>query len=181
MLLHLSLPVSVSVVLLFYPFFFSVFFLSSFAGVPSSIAQFDVKNARLVDVLTPTDLRSAAKRAQSRIWHIVTAYGCRTRRRHVVYTMTVSVSREGPPDSSSPPQLLRQGALHVVELAGSERIDKSQVQGKRLKEVQRVNCSLTCVGDVLAALGEFVVFVQRSGYCIRPTTCSVQGEAHPIP
>ncbi|KAK3010269.1 hypothetical protein RJ639_012589, partial [Escallonia herrerae] len=43
-------------------------------------------------------------------------------------------------------------SLHLVDLAGSERVDKTEVTGDGLKEAQYINKSLSCLGDVVAAL-----------------------------
>ncbi|CCC70831.1 hypothetical protein NCAS_0F03470 [Naumovozyma castellii] len=45
------------------------------------------------------------------------------------------------------------GILNLVDLAGSERINSSQVTGDRLRETQNINRSLSCLGDVIHALG----------------------------
>lgn len=45
------------------------------------------------------------------------------------------------------------GILNLVDLAGSERINTSQVLGERLRETQNINKSLSCLGDVVHALG----------------------------
>lgn len=46
-----------------------------------------------------------------------------------------------------------EGTLNLVDLAGSERLAHSGATGDRLKETQNINRSLSCLGDVIAALG----------------------------
>eukprot|EP00928_Gymnodinium_smaydae_P097678 TRINITY_DN8907_c1_g3_i1.p1 TRINITY_DN8907_c1_g3~~TRINITY_DN8907_c1_g3_i1.p1 ORF type:complete len:904 (+),score=235.31 TRINITY_DN8907_c1_g3_i1:138-2849(+) len=46
------------------------------------------------------------------------------------------------------------GALHLVDLSGSERLDKSLASGERLKETQSINKSLSSLADVFVAKAE---------------------------
>ncbi|KAL9124687.1 MAG: hypothetical protein Q9217_006006 [Psora testacea] len=47
-----------------------------------------------------------------------------------------------------------EGTLNLVDLAGSERLSHSAATGERLKETQNINKSLSCLGDVIGALGQ---------------------------
>ncbi len=44
------------------------------------------------------------------------------------------------------------GILNLIDLAGSERLDRSGTTGLHLKETQNINRSLASLGDVIAAL-----------------------------
>lgn len=47
---------------------------------------------------------------------------------------------------------LRLGKMHLIDLAGSERLSMSGAEGDALVETQNINLSLTTLGDVISAL-----------------------------
>eukprot|EP00607_Mallomonas_marina_P009445 CAMPEP_0182420570 /NCGR_PEP_ID=MMETSP1167-20130531/5475_1 /TAXON_ID=2988 /ORGANISM="Mallomonas Sp, Strain CCMP3275" /LENGTH=648 /DNA_ID=CAMNT_0024596713 /DNA_START=41 /DNA_END=1987 /DNA_ORIENTATION=- len=69
-------------------------------------------------------------------------------RSHMILTLSVKGRslKDGGAQVSS-------GKLHLIDLAGSERVGKTDATGERLKEAQNINKSLSSLGDVIAALG----------------------------
>ena len=67
-------------------------------------------------------------------------------RSHLVFSVRV----EGQNRSTG---TATQATLHLIDLAGSERLSKTDATGTRLKEAQHINKSLSALGDVVAALG----------------------------
>ncbi|KAL6550503.1 hypothetical protein OROMI_020991 [Orobanche minor] len=49
---------------------------------------------------------------------------------------------------------LLRGCMHLVDLAVSERLDKTEGVGDRLKEAQHINRSLSALGDVISSLAQ---------------------------
>ena len=43
--------------------------------------------------------------------------------------------------------------MNLVDLAGSERVKDSGATGQRFEEAKKINGSLSCLSDVIAALG----------------------------
>eukprot|EP00960_Hanusia_phi_P068779 766933-Hanusia_phi.AAC.2 len=44
------------------------------------------------------------------------------------------------------------GKLHLIDLAGSERLRRTCAEGERLKEAQNINKSLSALGDCMQSL-----------------------------
>ena len=79
-------------------------------------------------------------------------------RSHAVFTLVLeSRSTSGTVDLASPgggPNCVLRGRLHMIDLAGSERLKKSNARGSTRAETLSINRSLTALGDVLSALSK---------------------------
>lgn len=75
-----------------------------------------------------------------------TAANERSSRSHTVFMLTLEGRNEGTGERS-------RGVLNLIDLAGSERLNHSHAAGDRLKETQAINKSLSCLADVIYALG----------------------------
>lgn len=49
--------------------------------------------------------------------------------------------------------------INLIDLAGSERVNKTGVSGQRMQELKKINTSLSALGDVIAALADKANFV----------------------
>jgi hypothetical protein len=49
---------------------------------------------------------------------------------------------------------MRRRKIHLVDLAGAERVAESKVEGAQLQEAQRINLSLHHLANVIVALAE---------------------------
>lgn len=70
----------------------------------------------------------------------------RSSRSHSVFMLTLEGKNDGTGEKS-------RGVLNLIDLAGSERLNSSHAAGERLKETQAINKSLSCLADVIHALG----------------------------
>lgn len=66
-------------------------------------------------------------------------------RSHLIFTIHI-VSKNNEKE--------RKGSLNLIDLAGSERVTLSKVEGDRLKETQFINKSLTHLGTVITSLAK---------------------------
>jgi hypothetical protein len=71
-------------------------------------------------------------------------------RSHSIFTIYIEMSEgvEGSPDETC----FKAGKLNLVDLAGSERQSKTHATGDRLKEANKINLSLSALGNVISAL-----------------------------
>lgn len=95
---------------------------------------------------TPSQVDTILRRASQTRSVAATAANERSSRSHSVFILRLIGVNPATGQRS-------EGTLNLVDLAGSERLSHSQSTGERLKETQSINRSLSCLGDVIAALG----------------------------
>ncbi|GMP28527.1 hypothetical protein CsSME_00004030 [Camellia sinensis var. sinensis] len=105
-----------------------------------------IPDASMHYVESTNDVLSLMKRGDLNRVVSSTAINNQSSRSHSVLTVHV----HGKDVSGS---ILR-SCLHLVDLAGSARVEKSEVNGDGLKEAQYINKSLSCLGDVISALAQ---------------------------
>ncbi|KAI0563396.1 kinesin-related protein [Gracilaria domingensis] len=71
----------------------------------------------------------------------------RSSRSHSVFRLYVRGKNAGTREC-------REGLLNLIDLAGSERLEKSKAEGERLRETKHINKSLSALGDVISALSK---------------------------
>lgn len=94
----------------------------------------------------PSDVEQILLRASQTRTVAATKANERSSRSHSVFILKL-IGHNSVTGQSS------EGTLNLVDLAGSERLSHSQASGDRLRETQSINRSLSCLGDVIAALG----------------------------
>ncbi|ETW06560.1 hypothetical protein, variant 8 [Aphanomyces invadans] len=105
-----------------------------------------VENLMEVEVYSASDVDDLMKLGHSHRSvgsHDVNEHSSRS---HLVVSITITSSHKLDGRKSL-------SKLHLIDLAGSERISKTAASGQRLKEAQHINRSLSALGDVIASLG----------------------------
>ncbi|KAF3335061.1 Kinesin KP1 [Carex littledalei] len=106
-----------------------------------------VPEASLHAVNSTTDVLDLMQIGQSNRAVGSTALNERSSRSHSI--LTVHVKGMDVKNGST-----SRGCLHLIDLAGSERVERSEATGDRLKEAQHINKSLSALGDVIFALAQ---------------------------
>mmetsp|Transcript_16315 Transcript_16315/g.31655 ORF Transcript_16315/g.31655 Transcript_16315/m.31655 type:complete len:1254 (-) Transcript_16315:604-4365(-) len=106
-----------------------------------------VQDLETVQVDSMDDVRNAMRNAQGNRSVGSHSMNERSSRSHLVFMLNISGENliTGAKTTSK---------LNLIDLAGSERISKTDASGDRLKEAQNINKSLSALGDVIAALGD---------------------------
>ncbi|KAI9883130.1 MAG: hypothetical protein M1823_005114 [Watsoniomyces obsoletus] len=101
-----------------------------------------------IEVLdSPEKVEGILKRASMNRSVAATKANERSSRSHSVFILRLSGENTMTGEKS-------EGTLNLVDLAGSERLSQSGSTGERLRETQNINRSLSCLGDVIGALGQ---------------------------
>lgn len=108
--------------------------------------QTTLENAVSVTLDGPNRVEEILQRADKNRTVAATKANMRSSRSHSVFILKLVGVNSVTGERS-------EGTLNLVDLAGSERLDHSKAEGARLKETQNINKSLSCLGDVINALG----------------------------
>jgi len=104
-----------------------------------------VPGLRVEEVAALSDVAAVIHKGKQNRSTFATNMNEHSSRSHLVLSVyTVATARMGG--------AVMRGKLHLIDLAGSERIGRTGAQGDRLKEAQAINKSLSSLGDVIQAL-----------------------------
>jgi kinesin family protein C1 len=106
-----------------------------------------ITDVTTVDLDSPGKVDSILQRATANRSVASTKANERSSRSHSVFILKLIGENSVTGEKS-------EGTLNLVDLAGSERLAHSGATGERLKETQSINKSLSCLGDVIGALGQ---------------------------
>jgi kinesin family protein C1 len=106
-----------------------------------------ITDVEVVELDTPNKVESILRRASANRSVAATNANERSSRSHSVFILKLIGENAVTGERS-------EGTLNLVDLAGSERLSHSGATGERLKETQSINKSLSCLGDVIGALGQ---------------------------
>jgi kinesin family protein C1 len=109
--------------------------------------QTTITGLKTVTLDTPNTVETILKQAANNRSVAATKSNERSSRSHSVFILKL-VGRNSTTNETS------EGTLNLVDLAGSERLKQSGAEGDRMKETQNINKSLSCLGDVIGALGQ---------------------------
>ncbi|KAH7152766.1 P-loop containing nucleoside triphosphate hydrolase protein [Dactylonectria macrodidyma] len=105
-----------------------------------------ILNCKSVRLDSPSRVETMLEEAQNNRSVAATKANERSSRSHSVFILKLVGENSATGERC-------EGTLNLVDLAGSERLKHSQAEGERMKETQNINKSLSCLGDVIEALG----------------------------
>lgn len=105
-----------------------------------------ITNCKSVSLDSPSSVETMLAEAQNNRSVAATKANERSSRSHSVFILKLVGENSATGERC-------EGTLNLVDLAGSERLKHSQAEGDRMRETQNINKSLSCLGDVIEALG----------------------------
>eukprot|EP01083_Nonionella_stella_P113338 334097_1 len=105
-----------------------------------------IANVTETHVTTLLDVLQLIEVANSYRTKAITSMNHSSSRSHMLMTLTVALRME---DRS-----ISVGKLNFCDLAGSEKVRKTNATGERLKEAMKINLGLTILGQVISALSQ---------------------------
>ncbi|KAJ4263029.1 kinesin-like nuclear fusion protein [Fusarium torreyae] len=108
--------------------------------------QTTITNCKSVRLDSPSSVETMLEEAQNNRSVAATKANERSSRSHSIFILKLTGENAATGERC-------EGTLNLVDLAGSERLKHSQAEGDRMKETQNINKSLSCLGDVIEALG----------------------------
>ncbi|KAF4991437.1 hypothetical protein FGRMN_7840 [Fusarium graminum] len=108
--------------------------------------QTSITNCQSVRLDSPSSVEMMLEEAQNNRSVAATKANERSSRSHSIFILKLIGENAATGERC-------EGTLNLVDLAGSERLKHSQAEGDRMKETQNINKSLSCLGDVIEALG----------------------------
>uniref|UniRef100_A0A8C4N9K9 Kinesin family member C1 n=2 Tax=Eptatretus burgeri TaxID=7764 RepID=A0A8C4N9K9_EPTBU len=112
----------------------------------SRSSELYVTNLKYESVTSSEEVEMLLHKASENRSVAATAVNDRSSRSHSIFQLHIEGSNECTGQACF-------AILTLVDLAGSERLNKSQSCGERLKEAQAINLSLSCLAQVITALG----------------------------
>ncbi len=109
--------------------------------------QTTITGLKTVPLDSPDTVESILKQAATNRSVAATKSNERSSRSHSIFILKLLGKNNTTNETS-------EGTLNLVDLAGSERLKQSGAEGDRMKETQNINKSLSCLGDVIGALGQ---------------------------
>ncbi|EAZ51442.1 kinesin-related protein K2 [Cryptosporidium parvum Iowa II] len=108
----------------------------------------------LIKVNNINDVNNLLKMAHKHRSEASTDCNERSSRSHSIIQLKISGKHCQDADESNPDSRNISSTLSLIDLAGSERVNKSGVAGERMKEAQFINKSLSALGDVIQSINQ---------------------------
>jgi Kinesin motor domain len=104
-----------------------------------------IPNLSMVKVHSVADVEGLIEKGDKGRSTFATDMNDHSSRSHLILSLYVRTDNSVTGDKTA-------SKLHLIDLAGSERVSRSHAMGERLQEAQAINKSLSALGDVIQSL-----------------------------